>query len=40
VWAAKLRADRLIGAFRQWKDHDKYQATLNRVLRDLMTAPS
>jgi hypothetical protein len=35
AWASKLRADRLIGAFRQWKSHDQYQRTLDRVMRDL-----
>ena len=34
AWAAKLRA-RNIGDFRHWKDHDKYQKSLERVLRDL-----
>ncbi|MEY2527469.1 MAG: hypothetical protein QOE73_2240 [Verrucomicrobiota bacterium] len=37
AWAAKLRADRHIGDFRQWKSHDEYQKTLERVLRDLKT---
>jgi hypothetical protein len=35
AWASKLRADRHIGDFRQWKSHDQYQRTLDRVLRDL-----
>ena len=35
AWAAKLRADRHIGDFRQWKDHDRYQESFKRVLRDL-----
>jgi uncharacterized protein YjbI with pentapeptide repeats len=34
AWAAKLRA-RLIGDFRQWKDHDAYQQSFQRMLRDL-----
>jgi hypothetical protein len=34
AWAAKLRA-RNIGDFRNWKDHDKYMISLERVLRDL-----
>ena len=34
AWAAKLRA-RNIGDFRNWKDHDKYIKSLERVLRDL-----
>jgi uncharacterized protein YjbI with pentapeptide repeats len=37
AWAAKLRADRNIGDFRQWKDHDSYQEVFERVLRDLAT---
>jgi uncharacterized protein YjbI with pentapeptide repeats len=35
AWAAKLRADRNIGDFRQWKDHDQYREVFERVLRDL-----
>ena len=35
AWAAKLRADRNIGDFRQWKDHDSYREVFERVLRDL-----
>ena len=35
AWAAKLRRNRHIGDFRAWKDHDAYQAALERVLRDL-----
>jgi TIR domain len=34
AWAAKLRA-RNIGDFRKWKDHDAYQKSLDRLLRDL-----
>jgi hypothetical protein len=34
AWAAKLRA-RLIGDFRQWKDHDAYQRGFQHMLRDL-----
>lgn len=33
-WAAKLRA-RHIGDFRRWKEHDEYQKSFARVLRDL-----
>jgi hypothetical protein len=36
-WAAKLRA-RNIGEFMRWKDHDSYQQSLERVLRDLKQA--
>jgi hypothetical protein len=35
AWAAKLCANRHIGDFRAWKDHDAYQKALERVLRDL-----
>jgi hypothetical protein len=35
AWASKLRADRNIGDFRQWRSHDQYQRTLDRVMRDL-----
>lgn len=34
-WAADLRRQRHIGDFSQWKDHDSYQKSLNRLLRDL-----
>ena len=34
-WAGKLRDNRNIGDFTQWKDHDAYWATFERVLRDL-----
>jgi uncharacterized protein YjbI with pentapeptide repeats len=39
AWAAKLRSDRNIGDFRQWKDHDRYQKVFERVLRDLAAGP-
>jgi uncharacterized protein YjbI with pentapeptide repeats len=35
AWAAKLRRNRNIGDFRQWKDHDRYSEVFERVLRDL-----
>jgi uncharacterized protein YjbI with pentapeptide repeats len=35
AWALKLRDNRHIGDFRAWKDHDAYQRTLERLLRDL-----
>lgn len=38
AWAAKLRRQRNIGDFRQWKDHDRYQEAFQRVLRDLKAA--
>jgi hypothetical protein len=34
-WARKLRDQRNIGDFRQWKDHDAYQRGFQRMLRDL-----
>jgi hypothetical protein len=37
--AGKLRVDRNIGDFRQWKDHDRYQEIPKRVLRDLSARP-
>jgi TIR domain/Pentapeptide repeats (8 copies) len=39
AWAAKLRSDRNIGDFRQWKEHDRYQESFKRVLRDLAAGP-
>jgi hypothetical protein len=39
AWAAKLRRSRNIGDFHAWKDHDAYQAALERVLRDLQVDP-
>jgi uncharacterized protein YjbI with pentapeptide repeats len=38
-WARKLRDQRNVGDFRRWKDHDAYQESFERVLRDL-TVPS
>jgi hypothetical protein len=35
AWATKLRADRNIGDFRRWKDHDAYQRSFERAVRDL-----
>jgi len=40
AWALKLRDNRNIGDFRNWKDHDAYQKTLARLLRDLRVEPS
>jgi TIR domain/Pentapeptide repeats (8 copies) len=37
-WAAKLRA-RLIGDFRNWKEHDAYKQSFERVVRDLTLPP-
>ncbi len=35
AWAASIRRTRHIGDFSNWKDHDSYQAALQRLLRDL-----
>jgi hypothetical protein len=35
AWAASLRRTRQIGDFRAWKDHDQYQKSFDRLLRDL-----
>jgi hypothetical protein len=37
-WARKLWDQRHIGDFRQWKDHDAYKRSFERVLRDLKRA--
>ena len=34
AWAASLRRMRHIGDFRAWKDHDQYQKSFDRLLRD------
>jgi len=36
-WAGKLRDNRNIGDFTNWKQHDAYKTTFDRVLRDLKT---
>jgi uncharacterized protein YjbI with pentapeptide repeats len=38
AWALKLRDQRNIGDFRNWKDHDGYKKIFDRVLRDLRRA--
>ncbi len=35
AWAASLRRMRHIGDFRAWKDHNLYQKSFERLLRDL-----
>jgi uncharacterized protein YjbI with pentapeptide repeats len=35
AWAADVRRVRHIGDFRAWKDHDQYQKSFERLLRDL-----
>ena len=38
--ATKLRNNRNIGDFRNWKDHDPYQKALARLLRDMRIEPA
>jgi hypothetical protein len=35
AWAASLRRQRHIGDFTSWKNHDAYQQSFDRLLRDL-----
>jgi uncharacterized protein YjbI with pentapeptide repeats len=35
AWAAEIRRTRHIGDFRRWKDHNSFQSSLDRLLRDL-----
>ena len=35
-WAGNVRRQRHIGNFTQWKDHDAYTTSFDRLLRDLM----
>lgn len=37
AWAADVRRQWHIGDFTQWKDHDAYQQTFEKLLRDLKT---
>jgi hypothetical protein len=39
AWARLLRGQRNIGDFTQWKDHDHYQKSLERLMRDLRVKP-
>ena len=39
AWAVKLRDQRNIGDFRQWRKPAEYQKSLERLLRDLKTRP-
>jgi uncharacterized protein YjbI with pentapeptide repeats len=34
-WASKLRDQRNIGDFSRWKEHDRYQTSFDRLMRDL-----
>jgi hypothetical protein len=38
-WARLLRGQRNIGNFTQWKDHDNYQKSFERLMRDLRVKP-
>ena len=38
-WAEQISLTRNIGDFTNWKDHDSYSATFDRVLRDLKREP-
>jgi uncharacterized protein YjbI with pentapeptide repeats len=40
AWAANIRRTRHIGDFRKWKDHDSFQKSLDRLLRDLKSRGS
>ncbi len=40
AWAASLRRQRYIGDFTNWKTHDAYQKSFERLLRDLKSADS
>jgi len=35
--AASVRRTRHVGDFRRWKDHDEYQKSLARLIRDLQS---
>ena len=39
AWAASIRRQRHIGDFRNWKDHDTYKKSFERLMRDLKVAP-
>ena len=39
AWAAEIRRTRHIGDFRQWKNYDSFQESLDRLLRDLNSKP-
>jgi hypothetical protein len=38
-WARLLRSQRNIGDFTRWKEHDSYQRSFERLMRDLRVAP-
>jgi hypothetical protein len=35
AWARLLRGQRNIGDFSRWKEHDNYQKSFERLMRDL-----
>lgn len=37
TWAADIRRMRHIGDFREWKNHDKYKKSFDRLIQDLRT---
>jgi TIR domain len=39
-WASHIRQTRHIGDFRGWKEHDAYQKSFDRLLRDLKAVPA
>jgi len=39
-WPADIRRARNIGDFRRWKNHDTYQKSFDRLLRDLKAEKS
>lgn len=34
-WCSDVKRERHIGNFKEWKDHDAYQKSFDRLLRDL-----
>jgi uncharacterized protein YjbI with pentapeptide repeats len=40
AWARKLRRERNIGGFTEWKNHDAYSKAFKRLLRDLKVEPA
>jgi hypothetical protein len=38
AWAADIRRTRHIGDFRSWNNHDSFQSSLDRLLRDLKSS--
>jgi hypothetical protein len=39
-WARLLRGERNIGDFTRWKEHDSYQKSFDRLMRDLRVETS